>query len=184
MRLINTETMEMVEFIGSTTPKYAILSQRWSDGAEVTYMYYMDGNALSMPAYDKVLSFCSKAGSEGLQYAWIDTCCIDKRSSAELSESINSMFKWYQQAEICYAYLNDVTKDGTDFFANKDRVFETGRDIDTHPNDIWQKQRQDCTCNFAIAFGSSDDGHCKNWLRLPRSCSLIVTGMIWERSIH
>ncbi|KAK7934812.1 hypothetical protein PG985_000307 [Apiospora marii] len=134
--------MEMEEFMGRTPPKYAILSHRWSDGAEVTYVDYMDGSALSMPAYDKVLSFCSKARSEGLQYAWIDTCCIDKRSSAELSESINSMFKWYQQAEICYAYLNDVTKDGADFFARKDRMFESGLHMDVHPNDIWEKQRQ------------------------------------------
>jgi hypothetical protein len=33
---------------------------------------------------------------------------IDKLSSAELSEAINSMFRWYQQAGICYAYLSDV----------------------------------------------------------------------------
>ncbi|KAK8040801.1 hypothetical protein PG994_013808 [Apiospora phragmitis] len=137
MRLINTETMEMEEFMGRTPPKYAILSHRWSDGAEVTYVDYMDGSAFSMPAYNKILSFCYKARSEGLQYAWIDTCCIDKRSSAELSESINSMFKWYQQAEICYAYLSDVTKDTADFFATKDRMFETGLFRQSHPNDIW-----------------------------------------------
>lgn len=39
---------------------------------------------------------------------WIDTCCIDKSSSAELSEAINSMFRWYQDARICYVYLPDV----------------------------------------------------------------------------
>jgi hypothetical protein len=43
---------------------------------------------------------------------WIDTCCIDKTSSAELSEAINSMFKWYGDAEICYAYLSDVPGNG------------------------------------------------------------------------
>ncbi|KAK8066755.1 hypothetical protein PG997_013502 [Apiospora hydei] len=138
MRLINTETMEMEEFMGLTPPKYAILSHRWS-GAEVTYVDYMDGSAFSMPSYSKVLSFCSKARSEGLQYAWIDTCCIDKRSSAELSESINSVFKWYQQAEICYAYLSDVTKDTADFFASKDRIFESGLFMNTHPNDVWER---------------------------------------------
>lgn len=36
------------------------------------------------------------------------SCCIDKTSTAELSESINSMFRWYQKAKICYAYLEDV----------------------------------------------------------------------------
>ena len=38
----------------------------------------------------------------------VDTCCIDKSSSAELTESINSMYRWYQEAAICYAYLFDV----------------------------------------------------------------------------
>jgi hypothetical protein len=42
---------------------------------------------------------------------WIDTCCIDKSSSAELSEAINSMFKWYNDAEVCYAFLSDVNAD-------------------------------------------------------------------------
>ncbi len=45
---------------------------------------------------------------EGLEYIWIDTCCIDKSSSAELSEALNSMYPWYQKAQICYAYLADV----------------------------------------------------------------------------
>jgi hypothetical protein len=45
--------------------------------------------------------------TDGLKYTWIDTCCIDKTSSADLSESINSMFRWYQKSEICYAYLFD-----------------------------------------------------------------------------
>jgi hypothetical protein len=38
----------------------------------------------------------------------VDTCCIDKKSSAELSEAINSMFRWYKNAAVCYAYLSDV----------------------------------------------------------------------------
>ena len=45
---------------------------------------------------------------DGLSHAWIDTCCIDKSSSAELSEAINSMYTWYEVAQVCYAYLEDV----------------------------------------------------------------------------
>jgi hypothetical protein len=43
-----------------------------------------------------------------IDYAWIDTCCIDKTCSAELNEAINSMFKWYEQALMCYAFLSDL----------------------------------------------------------------------------
>ena len=42
------------------------------------------------------------------QWVWIDTCCIDRSSSTELSEAINSMFGWYSRAEECYAFLSDV----------------------------------------------------------------------------
>lgn len=42
----------------------------------------------------------------------IDSCCIDKSSSAELTEAINSMFKWYREAGLCIVYLSDY--DGRD----------------------------------------------------------------------
>lgn len=45
----------------------------------------------------------------GFAYVWVDTCCIDKKSSAELNEAINSMYKWYERAAICYVYLSDVS---------------------------------------------------------------------------
>lgn len=61
-----------------------------------------------MPGYAKIDACCAQARSDGWEYAWIDSCCIDKSSSAELSEAINSMFKWYENAEIGYAYLSDV----------------------------------------------------------------------------
>jgi hypothetical protein len=57
----------------------------------------------------KITACCLQAAKDGYEYTWIDTCCIDKTSSAELSESINSMFKWYQQAGICYAYPSDIS---------------------------------------------------------------------------
>lgn len=48
-----------------------------------------------------------QACSDGLKYIWIDSCCIDKTSSSELAESINSMFRWYEESEVCYVYLSD-----------------------------------------------------------------------------
>lgn len=61
-------------------------------------------------AWAKVLGCCKVAEQLGISYVWIDTCCIDKTSSSELSESINSMFAWYQSASLCIAYLSDVTQ--------------------------------------------------------------------------
>lgn len=57
---------------------------------------------------------CEQAQRDGLHYAWVYTCCIDKRSSSELSEAINSMFNWYSCASVCYAYLADVYNHGDD----------------------------------------------------------------------
>ncbi|KAK5656578.1 hypothetical protein OQA88_4557 [Cercophora sp. LCS_1] len=60
--------------------------------------------------FSKVLYACSQAEKDDFQYVWVDTCCIDKTSSSELSEAINSMFSWYQSAKVCYAYLEDVQR--------------------------------------------------------------------------
>jgi hypothetical protein len=59
--------------------------------------------------YAKVKGTCELAAKQGYEWAWIDTCCIDKSSSAESSEAINSMFRWYQKASVCYAYLSDIS---------------------------------------------------------------------------
>ena len=69
----------------------------------------MDGTAMRKPGYDKI-SFCGEqARRDDLQYFWIDSCCIDKSSSIELQEAINSMFGWYRNAAKCYVYLADVS---------------------------------------------------------------------------
>ncbi|KAG9313512.1 hypothetical protein JVU11DRAFT_5838 [Chiua virens] len=46
---------------------------------------------------------------DGINYVWLDTCCIDRSNSTELSEVINLMHKWYQQSDVCYAYLHNVS---------------------------------------------------------------------------
>lgn len=99
----------LVEFVDSNIPPYAILSHTWgSDNEEVTFRDIIEGGGNDKKGYCK-LTFCSKqAAQDGLQYFWVDSCCIDKSSSAELQESINSMFRWYQNAKRCYVYLSDV----------------------------------------------------------------------------
>lgn len=64
--------------------------------------------------YRKIKDRCKFAASDvgQHQYIWIDTCCIDKTSSAELSETINPMYRCYEEAEVCYAYLEDVGSAG------------------------------------------------------------------------
>ncbi|KAH8650880.1 heterokaryon incompatibility protein-domain-containing protein [Tricladium varicosporioides] len=107
MRLLDTSTLRLKEFSGNEIPGYAILSHRW-EREEVTFQDLQDGSALGMAKYSKISGCCRQAAIDGWKWAWIDSCCIDKTSSSELSETINSMFKWYSNAKVCYVYLNDV----------------------------------------------------------------------------
>jgi hypothetical protein len=109
MRLINTITYELKEFLDSKVPSYAILSHRW-ENEEVMFKEFNGGSSKdkAKQGYKKIKKACNQATKDGLEYVWVDTCCIDKSSSAELTESINSMFRWYQKANVCYAYLSDV----------------------------------------------------------------------------
>ena len=94
----------------NNVPPYAILSHTWGeDTDEVTFKDLIGGINKSKPGYKKI-QFCGEqARRDGLQYFWVDTCCIDKSSSAELTEAINSMFRWYQKASKCYVYLSDLS---------------------------------------------------------------------------
>ncbi|KAI1407213.1 HET-domain-containing protein [Hypoxylon sp. FL1857] len=116
MRLIDVNTLELKEFFGHATPRYAILSHTWGD-KEVTFQEWerrSDSAVRRKDGYAKIVGACRRAKADGLQYLWCDTNCIDKRSSAELSEAINSMFAWYRDSHVCYAYLADVqAKAGT-----------------------------------------------------------------------
>ncbi|ERF69453.1 hypothetical protein EPUS_07857 [Endocarpon pusillum Z07020] len=116
MRLIKDEghrNLSLVEQYDENIPHYAILSHTWgADGEEVTFKDLMKGTGKNKAGYKKI-EFCrNQAARDGLQFFWVDTCCIDKSSSAELSEAINSMFRWYKNADKCYVYLSDVSTSG------------------------------------------------------------------------
>jgi hypothetical protein len=111
MRLLNAKTKKLEEFFDKSIPKYAILSHTWGEN-EVTFRDF--GGFLGRRKPIKIEGCCAQALKDRLDYLWIDTCCIDKSSSAELSEAINSMFAWYERAEVCYVYLADVRSNGVD----------------------------------------------------------------------
>ena len=121
MRLIDVNTFEQQDgFDHNQTPPYAILSHRWGKH-EVSYENFINtpkegfNDGLLRETIDnknagasKIAYACAHARKAGLKWIWIDTCCIDKTNSTELSRSINSMFKWYEGAELCIAHLADV----------------------------------------------------------------------------
>ena len=129
MRLLNAETFKLEEFFYVDPPRYAILSHTWgADNEEVSYRDVLDGRLderSSRPP--KVAGCCGQARRDGYQYVWIDTCCIDKTNSVELQEAINSMFRWYQDAAICYVFLSDVpATEGDERPLHSSRWFQRG----------------------------------------------------------
>ncbi|KAL4072666.1 heterokaryon incompatibility protein-domain-containing protein [Scleroderma yunnanense] len=108
---------KVIEFRYDETTDYAILSHRWFeqevDYKEMTKLAKMkkdeQDEIRQRLGYRKIHDSCEQARRDGYEWLWVDTCCIDKRSSAELSEAINSMYRWYENSKICYAYLHDVS---------------------------------------------------------------------------
>jgi Heterokaryon incompatibility protein (HET) len=124
MRLINTSTFQLSEFYDSEIPKYAILSHTWGN-EEVSYQEWCTRAFRNKAAgYAKIYNFCLICQGDGYEWAWTDTCCIDKTSSAELSEAINSMYRWYDR-KVCYAYLVDVPS--SDDIEAEDSAFALSR---------------------------------------------------------
>jgi hypothetical protein len=109
MRLINCTSLQLEEFYGANVPDYVILSHRWEE-EEVSFADFTRNQATAKAklGFRKIDLTCRQALKDGWHYAWIDTCCINKCSSAELSEAINSMFSWYESSKTCYVYLSDV----------------------------------------------------------------------------
>ena len=124
---------KVLEFRDDKNTAYAILSHRWTEDTEVDYeemvgLARMDveeqDEIRKRVGYKKIWDTCQQAKRDGYGWVWVDTCCIDKRSSAELSEAINSMFRWYENSGVCYAYLHDVA----------DASFPTQKDERRYPN--------------------------------------------------
>ncbi len=96
MRLLHYNSdgnISLTEFFEDAIPKYAILSHRWGK-EEVTFKDLQKGIGTKKSGYEKIRFCGEQARIDSLEYFWVDTCCIDKSSSAELSEAINAMFRW------------------------------------------------------------------------------------------
>ncbi|KAL8365583.1 hypothetical protein RB595_004413 [Gaeumannomyces hyphopodioides] len=129
MRLIRVSDLTLHWFGGERVPPYAILSHVWGPD-EALFGDIKNGTFRDRAGFAKLASFCRQAAEAGYEYGWSDTCCIDKSDSAELSEAINSMFRWYQNSDVCYAYLEDVhvthDRDDLDGAFQKSRWFTRG----------------------------------------------------------
>lgn len=118
MRLLDANNSTFKEFLGQNVPKYAIVSHRWGDD-EPSYRSFLkfqkkghkrqyQTRRLHEYGWIKVQQAAALTRRCGLFWLWIDTVCIDKDSSAELSEAINSMYNWYKASQICFVFLPDV----------------------------------------------------------------------------
>ncbi|TGJ86423.1 hypothetical protein E0Z10_g2393 [Xylaria hypoxylon] len=135
MWLLNANTQELRTFYGEV-PEYAILSHTWGED-EITLqdLQKINGNIpttnnevnrlRNSEGFTKITECCKQALKDELQWVWVDTCCIDKTNSVELSKAINSMFQWYQGSQVCYAVLTDVPDD--DPVENSDSRFRASR---------------------------------------------------------
>jgi hypothetical protein len=125
MWLLDTTTLKLHHFQASPE-EYAIFSHTWGED-EVTFrdMKKDLDAAKHRLGWSKVSNCCRIAKENGFQYVWIDNCCIDKKSSAELSEAINSMWKWYKNSSICFAYLGDVPPSGYDASDDHDQFSQS-----------------------------------------------------------
>lgn len=129
MRLLNTRTYQLRWFNPEAgCPQYAILSHVWDMNGEVALADLQDLEmAKKHRMWKKIEDFCRVAREDGYDWGWDDTCCIDKSSSSELSEAINSMHAWYREAGTCYAFLADVEDIGTEDPAAKGSTFRQSR---------------------------------------------------------
>jgi hypothetical protein len=110
MRLLyinSSGRLTSTDFSRKTIPPYAILSHTWGDD-EFLFEDLVNDTGKGKAGYEKIMFCGEQAARDHVQYFWVDTCCIDKWNLHELSNAINSMFRWYKNATKCYAFLSDV----------------------------------------------------------------------------
>lgn len=126
MWLIDTSTLRLVDIVDLQGCKYAILSHTWEED-EIDFQEMLaesrPARFLKKAGFLKIKTTCEVAKERGFTYAWVDTCCIDKTSSAALSEAINSMFRWYKDSSLCLTYLSDLRPNDLEYTESKASEF-------------------------------------------------------------
>jgi len=146
MRLLHTSTFKLESFFDEELPAYVILSHTWGD-EEVTLQELQQEESVVLlnslkirmvkgespddikdvkKGLMKIVGCVLRAEKDGFEYIWLDTCCIDKTNSTELSEAINSMYHWYKD-QLCYAYLADVPHSPDQISLDRDSAFAKSR---------------------------------------------------------
>ncbi|KAI2467371.1 HET-domain-containing protein [Annulohypoxylon bovei var. microspora] len=118
MHLLDVETRRLKKYVeeknGKAVEEYAILSHRWLARDDEVLFQDIESNDHTLlekkRGFYKLIQCCKEARRNNLKYVWIDTCCIDQSNSAELQESINSMYRYYANANECYVYLKDTSR--------------------------------------------------------------------------
>ncbi|KAK3716341.1 hypothetical protein LTR37_006491 [Vermiconidia calcicola] len=105
MRLIDTATLQLRNNLDSKQH-----SHTWGEH-ELSLQDFEQAHKRTGPGFEKIEQCCRLAGEAGIEFAWVDTCCIDKTNSVELTEAVQSMFTWYEDAAVCYAFLDDLAGD-------------------------------------------------------------------------
>ena len=115
MRLIKLDDLDKLQLskplLEADAEPFAILSHTWGDSEhELSLQDMVDISPHKhKTGFQKLRSFCQHAQQAGYKFAWAGTVCIDKTSSAELSEAINSMYRWYSISAVCYVFLEDLS---------------------------------------------------------------------------
>jgi ankyrin repeat protein len=114
MRLLNVNTLDFREFYGGRRrPRYVVASHRWRE-SEASYQDLREKRNCDSEGFKKIEAFAKfvRDNIPSVEWLWLDTVCINKESMPELGEAINLMFNYYNEAELCVAYLADVESVG------------------------------------------------------------------------
>ncbi|KIO10640.1 hypothetical protein M404DRAFT_128934, partial [Pisolithus tinctorius Marx 270] len=105
----NERTLRVVAFFFG----YVMFSHVWQ-GNEPSFQDINDVESKSVwnlpdtPLNEKLRNFCKEVRRLGHNWAWSDTCCIDKSTSSTLNQSLTSMYKWYANSVATLVFLAGV----------------------------------------------------------------------------
>ncbi|KAK7440031.1 hypothetical protein VKT23_017282 [Stygiomarasmius scandens] len=172
-RLIDTSTLQLVEFAENVViPPYAILSHRWIKG-EVVYAEFLrpQKQTFSKSGYKKIQAACQQARQDDIHYIWVDTCCIKQGDHQDVAANITSMYAYYQNADVCYAYLVDAK--------NRREVFGRRVFLKMHSS------RKMFDGKIPLAMKGGSEWFWRGWtlqeLLAPRPRAVIFFNKRWER---